>query len=258
MASSGASSLSSVGPAATDASASPAAPLMDAAFIERNQIVERYLTGKLPPRGIIDFERWCRENPQLVDSLGLSDRINAALKLLDASGRPEPWAEKPRRFYERALVFFGVLGAAVIGLAIAASMSVRATEAERQVAVLEKRVNERPLLPATSTRPITVEPSRTGPSQRAALTLVGTSGEMADLKVDVSWSRYTNFRVTIDRTNQGRVAVLGNQQRDSNGQLRLALNSSALGPGDYQLVLEGLDWRGNPDPQGWVTIAVVY
>lgn len=258
MASSGASSLSSVAPAAADASPSSAAPIMDAAFIERNQIVERYLTGKLPPRGVIDFERWCRENPQLVDSLGLSERINAALKLLDASGRPEPWAEKPRRFYERALVFFAVLGAAVIGLAIAASMSVRATEAERQVAVLEKRVNERPLLPATSTRPITVEPSRTGPSQRAALTLVGTSGEMADLKVDVSWSRYTNFRVTIDRTNQGRVAVLGNQQRDSNGQLRLALNSSALGPGDYQLVLEGLDWRGNPDPQGWVTFAVVY
>lgn len=258
MASSGASSLSSVASAVPDASPSSAAPLMDAAFIERNQIVERYLTGKLPPRGVIDFERWCRENPQLVDSLGLSDRINAALKLLDASGRPEPWAEKPRRFYERAIVFFAVLGAAVIGVAIAASMSVRATEAERQVAVLEKRVNERPLLPATSTRPIIVEPSRTGPSQRAALTLVGTSGEMADLKVDVSWSRYTNFRVTIDRTSQGRVAVLGNQQRDSNGQLRLALNSSALGPGDYQLVLEGLDWRGNPDPQGWVTFAVVY
>jgi hypothetical protein len=230
---------------------------MDAAFIERNQIVERYLGGKLPPRGVIDFERYCREHPELVDSLGLSDRINAALKLLDASGRPEPWAEKPRRFYERAVAFFPVLGAGLLALVLAVMMAGRATEAERQVALLGKRIAERPLLPATSTRPITVEPSRTGPSQRPAWTLGNASGEMADLKVDVSWSRYTNYRVTIDRTDQGRVAVLGNLQRDSNGQLRLALNSSALGPGNYQITMEGLDWRGNPTPQAWITFAVV-
>jgi hypothetical protein len=230
---------------------------MDAAFIERNQIVERYLTGKLPPRGSIDFERYCRENPQLVESLGLSERINAALKLLEASGRPEPWAEKPRRFYERAVAFFPVLAAGVAFAVLAALMSGRATEAERQVAVLAKRINERPVLPATSTRNVVVEPSRTGPSQRPALTLENGSGEMADLKIDVSWSRYTNYRVTLDRTDQGRVAVLGNLQRDSNGQLRLALNSSALGPGSYQLTMEGLDWRGNADPQAWVTLAVV-
>ena len=30
---------------------------MDREFIEKNQIVERYLTGKLPPRGVTDFER---------------------------------------------------------------------------------------------------------------------------------------------------------------------------------------------------------
>jgi hypothetical protein len=52
------------------------------------------------------------------------------------------------------------------------------------------------------------------------------------------------------------VAILANQLRDSNGQLRLSLNSSALGPGDYQLTMEGLDWRGSPEPQAWVTFAV--
>jgi hypothetical protein len=257
MASPGVSLPTAAALAAGPALAPAATPPMDAAFIERNQIIERYLTGKLPPRGVIDFERYCLANPQLVDSLGLTDRINAALKLLDASGRPEPWAEKPRRFYENAVAFFSALGVCAVALVLAVLMSGRATEAERQVALLEKQVGERPLLPATSTRTIVVEPSKTGPSQRAALTLLGSSGEMADLKVDVSWSRFTNYRVTIDRINQGRVAVLGNLQRDSNGQLRIALNSSALGPGEYQLTLDGLDWRGNPDPQGWVTFSVV-
>lgn len=233
------------------------APAMDAAFIERNQIVERYLAGKLPPRGAVDFERYCREHPELVESLGLSDRIHAALKLLDASGKPEPWQQKPRRFYERALSFFAVAALAVGGLVAASMMSSRATEAERQVAVLEKQVGERPLLPTTSTRTVTVEPSRTGPSQRPALIMENASGELVDLRIDVAWSKFTSYRVTLDRTDQGRVAVINALQRDSNGQLRIALNSSAFGPGAYQLLIEGLDWRGNAAPQAWVTFSAV-
>src|SRR5690606_13528869 len=53
------------------------------------------LMGKLPLKGAQDFERWCRDNPTTVAELGLSDRINAALRLLDAAGEPLPWAEKP-------------------------------------------------------------------------------------------------------------------------------------------------------------------
>ncbi|MET0292485.1 MAG: hypothetical protein ABW136_08975 [Steroidobacteraceae bacterium] len=258
MASQGASLPSAAVLAAGPAPPAAATQAMDAAFIERNQIVERYLTGKLPPKGITDFERYCREHPELVDSLGLSDRINSALKLLDASGRPEPWAEKPRRFYERAVSFFAAAAVAIACVVTASVMSTRATEAERQVAVLEKQVGERPLLPTTSTRTITVEPSRTGPSQRPALTMENGSGEMVDLKIDVAWSKYTNYRVTLDRTDQGRVAIFGGLQRDSNGQLRIALNSSALGPGSYQLLIEGVDWRGGAEAQAWVTFAAVH
>mgnify|MGYP007115157020 CR=1 FL=1 len=39
------------------------------------------------------------------------------------------------------------------------------------------------------------------------------------------------------------MAVLSNLARDSNGHLRVALNSSAVGPGQYAVTLEGLDWR---------------
>jgi hypothetical protein len=43
-------------------------------------------------------------------------------------------------------------------------------------------------------------------------------------------------------------------QRDSNGNLHLELNSTALGPGAYQLAIEGLTWRGETVPQAWATI----
>ncbi len=67
----------------------------------------------------------------------------------------------------------------------------------------------------------------------------------------MSWSPYLIFHVTIDRVDQGRFAILGNLARDSNGQLRLALNSSALGPGDYTMEIQGVDKWGNLVPQAW-------
>jgi len=62
--------------------------------------------------------------------------------------------------------------------------------------------------------------------------------------------------VTVDRLNQGRVAILHNVLRDSNGHLHLGLNSSALEPGDYQLTIEGMNWRGDTVAQAWTAITV--
>jgi hypothetical protein len=78
-----------------------------------------------------------------------------------------------------------------------------------------------------------------------------------DFKIDESRSPYKTFTVTIDRVDQGRVGILRNLVKDSNGHLRIALNSSALGPGNYQLAIEGISWRGDAEPDSWVTIRIV-
>src|SRR5262245_6164960 len=67
------------------------APAMDRDFILKNQIVERYLAGRLPPKGVTDFERLIRQRPQLIEELGLADKVHAGLRLLDAAGVAEPW-----------------------------------------------------------------------------------------------------------------------------------------------------------------------
>jgi hypothetical protein len=86
----------------------------------------------------------------------------------------------------------------------------------------------------------------------------GADAQMADLKFDVSWTPIDLFRVTMDRVGQGRVAIFHNVKRDSNGNIHLELNSSALGPGDYALTIEGLNWRGDPIPQAWATINIAH
>ena len=243
--------------AATGASSSAAAGTMDRDFIARNQIVERYLCGKLPVKGATDFERFCHDHPELLDELGLPERVNAGLRLLEASGKPEPWQEAPKKIWEKPQLAIGLAAGLLIALIVLAVLASGGSNKSRTIAKLEKQVAEQPLEPATSTRTIRLLPSRVGTSETPAVVIGGGGGtQLADLKIDMSHSAFRAFRVTIDRVDQGRVAILHNLLKDSNGHVRIALNSSALGPGSYQLTLEGITWRGEAVPDAWVTIGI--
>jgi hypothetical protein len=230
---------------------------MDRDFIARNQVVERYLSGRLPLKAATEFERFCRDHSELLDQIGLPERVNAGLRLLEAAGKPEPWQESPRPGWQKPQVTLVLAVAAVVlGMALAGVAANNSSKSHR-IADLQKQNSERALDPATSTREIRLLPSRSGASNSPAITIGGGGGaQLADFKIDESRSPYHSFRVTIDRIDQGRVAVISNIDKDSNGHLRIALNSSALGPGNYQLTLEGLDWRGQPQPDSWITIGI--
>jgi len=229
---------------------------MDTAFIQQNQIIERYLMGKLPLKGAQDFERWCRQNPDTVSQLGLSDRINSALRLLDAAGEPLPWSDKPLPRWQQLPVVAAIAAVGAIALIAALMLFSSGRQKDAEIAQLQKAVEERPLLPVQSTRPLTVELSRTGEVTRSRIAVGGSRAEFADFRLDVSWSRYTFFNVIIERVDQGRVAVLSNLARDSNGHLRFGLNSTALGAGDYTVRVEGLDLRQGAEAQGWTRFTV--
>jgi hypothetical protein len=235
----------------------PPAPAMDRDFIARNQVVERYLSGRLPLKAATEFERYCRDHAEILDQIGLPERVNAGLRLLEAAGKPEPWQEAARPGWQKPQVTMVLaIAVVVLGMALAGVVATNSSKSHR-IAELQKQNSERALDPATSTREIRLLPSRSGASNSPAITLGGGgNAQLADLKIDESRSPYHVFRVTIDRIDQGRVAVISNLEKDSNGHVRIALNSSALGPGNYQLTLEGLDWRGQPQPDSWVTIGI--
>lgn len=243
-------------PSALPGEAPAVTPHMDQDFIARNQIVERYISGKLPIKGATEFERFCREQPELLDAIGLPERVNAGLRLLEASGKPEPWQEVPKKPWEKPQMMLG-LGAAVLALAVAlaivASASADKTRSLRELSALAAA---QPLEAVANTRTIRLLPSRTGSSNTPAIVIGGGVTQLADLRIDMTHSPYREFRVTIDRIDQGRVAILHNIMKDSNGQVHLSLNTSALGPGNYQFTLDGLTWRGDPEPDAWITIGI--
>jgi hypothetical protein len=231
---------------------------MDREFIVRNQIAERYISGRLPIRGTHDFERYCRQHPEFIQELGLAERVHSALRLLEAGGVALPWEAKPRAWWEQLPVLIAVavlaVAAGIGALVLASKLSGR----DAAIAALRHQVAEQPLEPATSTRTTRLIPSRTAPSARPAIVLGGEGAQMADLKIDMSWSKFTAFRVTIDRQDQGRVAVINYMLRDSNGDLRLSLNTTALGPGVYQFAIEALTLHSEAIAQAWISIGIAH
>ena len=240
-------------PAAAAAPGTPA-PAMDREFIIKNQIVERYLAGRLPPKGVTDFERLIRSRPQLIEELGLPDRVNAGLRLLDAAGIAEPWSEKPKKFWEKPAFTMGAAGLAAVALIGCLVLGMQVSSRDATIAKQKAENMERAIAPSTGKRTIIVGVARNGPPVQATLSI--NYGQFAEMKVDVSWSRYTSFKVSIDRVNQGRVAVLDGIEKDSNGHLRISLNAGAFGPGDYMVAVEGLTMRRESVPVGWFRIAV--
>ncbi len=230
---------------------------MDREFIDKNQIVARYLSGTLPFKGVQDFERYCRDHPELLDDIKLSDRLHAGMRLLEASGRPPGLQEPQVQWWSRievtaALAALGV--ALLIGLWI---LGARYVDRGDTIAALEQRLETGSLQAPSRTRTIKVMPDRVR-SSRAAVALQATdTAELVELLINVSRARQNAFRVTIDKKDQGRGGTIHNLLRDSNGDLRLIFNSSALRPGDYTMTIEGLPFRGAPVPVGWLTVRVV-
>jgi hypothetical protein len=241
-------------PALVAAAPGTPAPAMDREFIIKNQIVERYLAGRLPPKGVTDFEKLIRSRPQLIEELGLAEKVNAGLRLLDAAGIAEPWSEKPKKFWENPAFTMGAAGLAVAALIGCAMLAMQVSSREASITRLKAENVERAIAPSTGKRTIIVGVSRNGPPQQATLTI--KHGEFAEMKVDLSWTKFSAFKVSIDRVNQGRVAVLDGVEKDSNGHVRMSLNAGAFGPGDYLVTIEGLNMRRESLPMAWFRIGV--
>jgi len=79
---------------------------------------------------------------------------------------------------------------------------------------------------------------------------------LLDLHLPVHYSEFKVFAITIDKVDAGRVMDLQRMSADSNRELRLALNSSAFGPGEYRIRLQGYTWRGQRVDAGWVRLVV--
>jgi hypothetical protein len=77
-----------------------------------------------------------------------------------------------------------------------------------------------------------------------------------DLHIDLNYSKVMQFRLIVDKKDQGRALILNNLLKDSNGELRLTFNTTGLAAGIYEARIEALPFRGNPVAEAWLILEV--
>ena len=80
--------------------------------------------------------------------------------------------------------------------------------------------------------------------------------ELLDISIDATEGKMTQFQITVDKTDGVRVMQLKRVMRDSNKEIRLSLNSSAFGPGDYLVRIDAYNWRGQTEEYGWFMLGL--
>lgn len=153
------------------------------------------------------------------------------------------WWQQPR-VAAGAAVALGILAVACAWLAL------RLDIAEDRRLLLERQAEEGFLRPPSTSRTVRVDldsPATVGLGG-------GDLPERVELRIAARSNRFNVFRVAIVRDDGTEILQVDRLQRDTNGELRLALNSSLLPPGGYVLRVEGFTWRGETAPVGRLSI----
>ncbi len=259
---------------------------MDRKYIQNEHIVDRYLAGELTVREARDFEKYCLEHPAFLNELPIPVRLKARLARrpvaesetgmfpaipssaaraalevneegFDAEEEEEKWERSSgsNRGGGRMLPMLLALGliAAIGGLVAygiyAGSLSEKILTLQREMKVTQMQApagKQSHRLRLAGSQP-----------QQATLALGWMQPpQLLELSVDASQVSFTTFQITIDKVDGGRVMQIRRIARDSNKQVLFALNSSAFGPGEYDLKIEGYTWRGQLQPFGWARLGL--
>ena len=230
------------------------APRFDRKFIEDHELVERYLQSKLPFRGARDLENWCREHPEFLNELQLSERTHASLKLLEASGQPQDLRERRPPWWKNNFVPLGLCIVTLFSLAALCALLAKYSLLRSEVENARALQHQGSLMPPATLSTVRVFPDRTPNAGQSRVAVNHGVAQLIDLRIGMGFSRDTQFRVTVDKRDQGRALVINNLTKDSNGDLSLAFNSSALAPGLYSVRIEALPFLGTAVPAGWLIL----
>ena len=211
---------------------------MDIKQINENLLIERYLQGTLTREEEEAFEEAFVASPELLDHLEAAERLGEGLKDLyaeDGQAIPAPGRSAfPRLFhsprYALAATVFLAVSLVFTGTLYRQNLELSATP-EASGAVPTKIVPLYSVRSADSSAPFnTVEPGETG-------SLV--------LMLDPGFENYSHYRATLARLsgeNQAETLLqLGNMQPGYEDMLAMGVPSGLLGPGDYEVRIEG--WR---------------
>jgi hypothetical protein len=179
------------------------------------------------------------------------------LPLPPPPGPPLPAPEVELAWWQKPAAVATIAGLAAL-MCISAVVSQVAAHRDRKAAVeLEERVRTLTLRASTQEHALRIAPNPRSWSAAPDATIAWPEPpELLDLYLPVAYTDFPTFGLTIDKVDAGRMMVVQRMAPDSNRELRLSLNSSAFGPGEYRIRIDGYTWRGERTDAGWVRLVV--
>jgi len=234
-----------------------APPRFDRKFIEDHKLVERYLQNKLPFKGARDLENWCRANPDYLNELQLSERAQTSLKLLEASGQPQDLREKQAPWWKTIYVPIGLGVVAFLSLVAFWALFGKYELLRGQLDDTRTLMKQGSLVQPATTSEVQVTPDHAPGIDRARIVVTRSAPQLMNVHIDLNYTnKLMQFRMFVDKQDQGRAMILNNLLKDSNGELGMTLNSTGLAAGIYNVRIEALPPRGIPIPIGWLILDV--
>ena len=191
-------------------------------------------------------------------SLGLRKlAVQEELPLPPPPGPPLPAPELEFAWWQKPAAIGATMAVAVILGLVAVISQVSAHRDRALAAALETRVKTLTLRAASGQRAVRITPNPRSWSADPDATIAWPEPpELLDLYLPIGYAQFPTFAVTIDKVDQGRMMILQRVMPDSNREIRLSLNSSAFGRGEYRIRIEGYTWRGERVDAGWVRLVV--
>lgn len=237
--------------------AQAAAPRFDRQFIEEHKLIERYLDGKLPVKGARDLENWCRAHPDYLNKLNLPERAQASLKLLEASGQPQDLSEPKPPWWKTPYALIGLGVIAFLSLVAFWALFGKYMLLRRELDDTRTLMTQGSLVQPATINEVHVAPDRVPGIDRSRIIVSRSAPQLLNLHIDLNYTdKLVQFRMVVDKQDQGRALILNNLLKDSNGELGMTLNSTGLAAGLYNARIEALPARGSPIPIGWVILEV--
>jgi hypothetical protein len=200
---------------------------MNRQYIRDNQVVERYLQGRLTDDEKAAFEEAYLGDAELLQELETADLLRRGLEAHDAAQRREQRPSAAAR--NAAAPRYALAASLVAGIALSFSSYLFVENRElRSENVAPARVL--PLLTVRGDNPNSIEAAAT--NDRTVLLL------------DPGFTPYDRYRATIRRTDGAELFSVDGLTPSYEGQLGVTLPSRLLTPGDYEVVLAGRmrDW----------------
>ena len=169
-----------------------------------------------------------------------------------AAGDPDPLP-----WYQTRVAVLA-LAAACLGLIVVAATSLWNGSRDREAArAAEARVRALTLRAVNSERALRITPNPRSWSASADASIAWPDPpQLLELYLPVGYAQFGSYALVVDKVDHGRVMVIERMAADSNRDLRLAVNSSAFGPGEYRIRVQGYTWRGQRVDVGWVRLIV--